>query len=103
MTLYALKTGYRHVDSAHMYGNEAECAEALLESGIPRSELFFTTKIPPQAMSSEGAKESIEKSLEKCKGLGYLDLVLLHAPCKPDVPSYPNRLHPPLWQSLTNP
>lgn len=82
MTLHALKNGYRHVDSAHAYGNEAECSKALLESGIPRTELFFTTKVPPKAMSYEGAKKSVEESLEKCQGLGYLDLVLLHAPCK---------------------
>ncbi|KAI7978405.1 hypothetical protein EIK77_001177, partial [Talaromyces pinophilus] len=76
----ALQVGYRHVDSAALYRNEAGCADAILKSGIPREEIFFTSKVAPPSMSYEGAKESIRKSLEEIGQLKYIDLVLLHAP-----------------------
>lgn len=77
----ALKAGYRHIDSAAFYRNERACAEGIVKSGIPREEIFFTTKVPPQAISYEGAKDSLKKSLgEVGQQLKYIDLVLLHAP-----------------------
>ncbi|EEA22181.1 hypothetical protein TMatcc_008385 [Talaromyces marneffei ATCC 18224] len=76
----ALKAGYRHIDSAAFYQNEAACADGIIKSGIPREEVFFTTKVPPQAISYEGAKESVKRSLGKAGQLKYIDLVLLHAP-----------------------
>jgi diketogulonate reductase-like aldo/keto reductase len=76
----AIKAGYRHVDSAAVYRNEAGSAEGLLKSGVPREQLFFTSKIPPRSMSYAGAKQSIAESLEKVHGLGYIDLMLLHSP-----------------------
>lgn len=63
-----------------MYRNEAGCAEAIAKSGIPREEIFYTTKVPAQSISYEGAKEELRKSLAEAAQLKYIDLVLLHAP-----------------------
>ncbi|KAI5819899.1 NADP-dependent oxidoreductase domain-containing protein [Pyronema omphalodes] len=77
--LTALKHGYRAIDTAQYYENEAQVGEAVRESGIPREEIFITTKI----MTPEG---SVEKSYQKCLksveeiGLGYVDLFLIHTP-----------------------
>ncbi|KZF24501.1 Aldo/keto reductase [Xylona heveae TC161] len=79
VTSYALKLGYRHVDSAVAYRNEEPSAAALKKSGIPRNELFFTSKVPPKQISYEGAKDAIKGTFERT-GLEYIDLYLLHAP-----------------------
>lgn len=76
---YALKVGYRHVDSAVAYRNETPVADGMKKSGIPREDLFFTTKIPPKSMNYETAKVHIENSL-KATGFDYIDLYLLHSP-----------------------
>ncbi|KAI4688181.1 uncharacterized protein J4E84_005110 [Alternaria hordeiaustralica] len=76
---HALKVGYRHVDSAVAYRNEQPSAEGMKKSGIPREELFFTTKIPPKDMSYENSKQHIENTL-KITGFDYVDLYLLHSP-----------------------
>ncbi|EED16102.1 aldo-keto reductase (AKR), putative [Talaromyces stipitatus ATCC 10500] len=76
----AIKAGYRHIDSAAFYQNEAACADGMLKSGIPREEVFFTTKVPPNSISYEAAKREIGKSLREVSQLKYIDLVLLHAP-----------------------
>ncbi|KIJ23623.1 hypothetical protein M422DRAFT_77224 [Sphaerobolus stellatus SS14] len=77
--LAALKHGYRHIDSARIYRNEAVVGEAVKESGIPRSEIFITTKI----LSSDGGYEStiaaVDQSLDKFK-FEYIDLYLIHEP-----------------------
>ncbi|KAI0103813.1 2,5-diketo-D-gluconic acid reductase A [Nemania sp. FL0031] len=79
--LEAFKVGYRHIDSAAAYRNEAGVGDALRASGLSRSDVFFTSKIPPPAVKGgyEGTKAQIEKSL-KAAGVEYFDLVLLHAP-----------------------
>ncbi|KAF2996254.1 hypothetical protein E8E13_004142 [Curvularia kusanoi] len=76
---HALKTGYRHVDSAVAYRNEQPSAEGMKNSGIAREELFFTTKIPPKDMSYENSKRHIDNTL-KITGFDYVDLYLLHSP-----------------------
>jgi diketogulonate reductase-like aldo/keto reductase len=76
---HALQSGYRHVDSAVAYRNEAPSAEGMKKSGIPRDQLFFTTKIPPKSMSYETAKQHIANSLKET-GFDYVDLYLLHSP-----------------------
>ena len=76
---HALKVGYRHVDSAVAYKNEAPSAQGMKQSGIPRAELFFTTKIPPKEMSYDTAKKHIENTLQ-ITGFDYVDLYLLHSP-----------------------
>ncbi|KAB2101734.1 hypothetical protein AG0111_0g9880 [Alternaria gaisen] len=76
---HAIKVGYRHVDSAVAYRNEQPSAEGMTKSGIPREELFFTTKIPPKDMSYENSKQHIDNTL-KITGFDYVDLYLLHSP-----------------------
>lgn len=76
---HALKTGYRHVDSAVAYRNEQPSAEGMKKSGIAREDLFFTTKIPPKDMNYENSKQHIENTL-KITGFEYVDLYLLHSP-----------------------
>lgn len=73
----ALRVGYRHIDTARAYGNEASVARAIADSGIPSEEIFVTTKIPAQLKTYDEAVESIRLSLER---LGRIDLLLIHAP-----------------------
>ena len=76
---HALRTGYRHIDSARAYRNEQPCADAIRTSGLKREEIFFTSKVPPRSMGYEEAKKSIESTFAQTK-LDYVDLYLLHAP-----------------------
>lgn len=78
-TLTALEAGYRLVDTAQGYLNEAAVGEAVRESGVPREEVFITTKLWLQDFSYEGAIRATERSLEKL-GLETIDLMLLHQP-----------------------
>ncbi|EAW09954.1 aldo/keto reductase family protein [Aspergillus clavatus NRRL 1] len=78
-TLEALKTGYRHIDSAIMYRNEKACSRAIQNSGLARSDIFFTTKIPPGSMGYERTRRAIDSSLREA-GTEYFDLILIHAP-----------------------
>ncbi|KAI1975693.1 hypothetical protein LOZ51_001640 [Ophidiomyces ophidiicola] len=79
VALKALETGYRHIDSAKAYRNEAECAEAIKKSGLKREDIFFTTKVPWRSLGYDKTKESIDQSLKDAK-VDYYDLILLHAP-----------------------
>lgn len=79
MTIHAIKSGYRHVDSATVYRNEEPAAKGMLGGGIPREQLFFTSKVPPKEVNYKDAKKCVDESLKKT-GLGYIDLYLLHAP-----------------------
>lgn len=76
---WALKHGYRHIDTAMAYGNEASVGRAIKDSGIPREEIFVTTKLPAQFKGYEIAHECFHKSLTAL-GLDYIDLYLIHAP-----------------------
>lgn len=67
------------VDSAASYRNEAPCGKAIRESGIPRADIFFTSKVPTRKLSYEKAKAQVETTLRET-GLGYIDLMLIHAP-----------------------
>jgi diketogulonate reductase-like aldo/keto reductase len=79
----ALEIGYRHIDTAQMYGNEAEVGAAIAASGIARDELFVTTKIWPDRFRRGVFERSVEESVQR---LGLRpDLLLLHWP-NPDVP-----------------
>ncbi|KAI0034718.1 Aldo/keto reductase [Vararia minispora EC-137] len=71
----ALKHGYRHIDSAQMYKNEAEVGRAVRDSGVPREEVFITSKI----QAGYDPAETIQQSLSKVN-LGYIDLYLIHSP-----------------------
>ena len=73
VTLHALKSGYRHIDSARAYRNEQPCADAMRASGLKRSDIFFTSKVPPKSMGYDAAKKSMESSFSQT-GLDYIDL-----------------------------
>lgn len=75
----AIKVGYRHIDTAAIYGNEEAVGKAIAESGISRDELFVTTKLWNDAHSYEKAQEALDASLERL-GLEYVDLYLIHWP-----------------------
>ncbi len=75
----ALAAGYRHIDTARAYGNESSVAEAIRDSGIPREEIYLTTKLPAEVKDYEGAKASFEKTMDAL-GVDYVDLYLIHAP-----------------------
>ena len=77
--LNAIKIGYRGIDTAQSYFNESEVGDAIKECGIPREELFITTKIWIDNYGYEKCKKSVEESLKKL-GTDYIDLVLLHQP-----------------------
>ena len=77
--LDAIASGYRLIDTAAAYMNEESVGAAVKKSGVPRSELFITTKLWVQDSSYEGAKKAIETSLEKLD-MDYIDLYLLHQP-----------------------
>lgn len=77
--LDALKAGYRLIDTAAAYMNEEAVGEAIRESGIPREELFITTKVWVQDHGYENTKKAFAVSLEKL-GVDYLDLYLIHQP-----------------------
>ncbi len=86
----ALEAGYRHIDTAEAYGNEAGVGAAIRDSGIPREEIFVTTKLwPGNAAWGQTPKDaaatiaSLEASLERM-GLDNVDLYLIHAPYAPD-------------------
>ncbi|KAF8973081.1 NADP-dependent oxidoreductase domain-containing protein [Flammula alnicola] len=78
-TLEAFKIGYRHVDSAQFYRNEAQVGEAVRKSGLKRSEVFITTKIMSSNHGYESTKRGIAESLAKMK-FDYIDLFLIHDP-----------------------
>ena len=84
--LRALEVGYRHIDTATAYGNEEQVGQAVAESGVPREEIFVTTKLPPGRAGHE--RETLRDSLDAL-GLGYVDLWLIHWPpsglARPDV------------------
>lgn len=75
----AIQTGYRLIDTAASYGNEEAVGKAIKNSGVPREDLFITTKLWIQSNGYEGTKKAFEASLSQL-GLGYLDLYLMHQP-----------------------
>lgn len=77
--LDALKVGYRHIDTAQSYFNEEEVGAAIEKSGIPRSEIFLTTKVWVEHYGYEETKKSVYESMRKLK-TNYIDLMLLHQP-----------------------
>jgi methylglyoxal/glyoxal reductase len=75
----ALKFGYRHIDTARIYGNEADVGAAVRASGIPREQIFVTTKLWNEDQGYERALRAFDASLKRL-GLEYVDLYLLHWP-----------------------
>jgi methylglyoxal/glyoxal reductase len=74
---FALEEGYRSIDTASVYGNEKGVGQAIRESGIPREEVFLTTKVWNNEQGYESTLEAFQRSLEKL-GLDYVDLYLIH-------------------------
>jgi len=81
---HALKIGYRHIDTAQIYANEAEVGRAIAESGVAREDIFLTTKVWMSRMAPGELEQSARESLEKL-GVDQVDLLLLH---------WPNTKHP---------
>jgi len=88
---YALKIGYRHIDTARIYNNESDVGTALRKSGIKREDVFITTKLWNSDHGYESALRACDQSLKRL-GLKYLDLYLIHWP----VPEIRNES----WQAL---
>ena len=85
--LDAIATGYRLIDTAAAYMNEEAVGKAIAKCGVPREELFITTKLWVQDASYEGAKAAIETSMKKL-GLDYIDLYLIHQPMGDYIGAY---------------
>ena len=79
VVLAALKAGYRHIDTAQMYGNEAGVGAAIRAAGIPRDEIYVTTKLNNDMHGYDTARWAVEGSLQRLK-LSYVDLFLIHWP-----------------------
>jgi len=79
MVSEALKLGYRHIDTASMYGNEEAVGEGMRASGIARDQVFLTTKVWQDDLRAKDFQRSVETSLKKLK-LPFVDLVLIHWP-----------------------
>ena len=75
----ALEAGYRLIDTASAYGNEAAVGRAIASSGIPREELFITTKLATADQGFQASQDALRASVERL-GLGYVDLYLIHWP-----------------------
>lgn len=75
----AVKLGYRHIDTAQGYENETGVGEGIRECGVPREELFITTKVMADHKDYASAAASVDESLKKL-GVSYIDLILIHSP-----------------------
>ncbi len=78
-TLSALELGYRHIDTAEMYRNEAEVGRAMSDSGLDRSDIFLTTKVSPSQITHKGVLDAADSSLQRL-GIDTIDLYLVHWP-----------------------
>lgn len=78
-TLFALKNGYRHIDTARAYGNEASVGRAIRDSGLKREDIFLTTKLPAEIKNAADVLPTFERTMEAL-ALDYVDLYLIHAP-----------------------
>ncbi|WP_421228812.1 2,5-didehydrogluconate reductase DkgB [Aeromonas enteropelogenes] len=81
--LQGLELGYRHIDTAQIYANEAEVGQLMAESGVPRQDIYLTTKVWTSEFGQAKVIPSLEMSLEKL-GTDYLDLALIHWPSPRD-------------------
>ena len=95
----ALEAGYRHIDTAAIYGNEAEIGEALADSKIPRKDLYITTKIWNSNRSTLGVKTSVEQSLKKLQ-TNYLDLLLIHWPANEKQFANWKEINAETWEAM---
>jgi 2,5-diketo-D-gluconate reductase B len=89
--LTAFEVGFRHIDTAQMYGNEAATGEAVQRSGLKRDEVFIVTKVMPENIGRERFMDSVRKSLEDLK-VDRADLLLIHWPPRDDLDGAVDRL-----------
>src|SRR3954452_18919651 len=82
--LTAIEVGYRHIDTAQSYGSEAVVGKAARRSGVPRADLFITTKVADTRLDKSQFMDSVERSIETI-GLGPVDLLLIHWPSQNDA------------------
>lgn len=95
----ALAAGYRHFDTASFYGTEQALGDALKAAGVPREELFLTSKLWKDEMGYENAFAAFERSLQKL-GTDYLDLYLIHWPRTDDLTAEWRQLDRDTWRAL---
>lgn len=101
----AVKIGYRHIDTAQAYGNERGVGEGIRTCGVPREEIFVTSKVAAEHKSYDSAARSIDETLAKI-GLGYVDMMIIHSP-QPwrEVNQSENRYYEEnreVWKALEN-
>lgn len=102
---FALKNGYRHIDTALAYGNEVGVGNAVRKSGLERESIFVTTKIPAEVKTYEEAKVSIQQSLQNLN-VEYVDLLLIHAPkpwsemFKPEIAKTYHEENLQVWKAM---
>lgn len=97
--LCALRSGWRHIDTAAFYRNEAEVGEAVRESGIARSEIFVTTKLWNADRGYDSALRAFDRSQEAL-GLDYVDLYLIHWPASPFFRDDWKKINADSWRAL---
>ena len=95
----ALSAGYRHFDTASFYGTEQALGDALKAAGVPRGELFLTSKLWKDEMGYENALAAFERSLQRL-GTDYLDLYLIHWPRTDDLSAEWRQLDRDTWRTL---
>ncbi|MCC4597046.1 2,5-didehydrogluconate reductase DkgB [Xanthomonas campestris pv. phormiicola] len=88
----ALELGYRAIDTAQIYGNEAEVGQAIAASGVPRADLFVTTKVWTDNLAADTLLPSLRQSLDKLRS-DHVDLTLVHWPSPRDAVSMAESLH----------
>jgi 2,5-diketo-D-gluconate reductase A len=91
----ALEAGYRHIDTAEMYGNEKEVGEAIAKSGLDRTDVFVTSKLSNDAHEPEDARRAFDRTLDAL-GFDYIDLFLIHWP----LPTRYDGDYVSTWQTL---
>ena len=96
----AIKAGYRHIDTATAYKNEPSVGKAVLESGVPREEMFVTSKVWNSKRGYDKTMQAFEKTLSFL-GLDYLDLYLIHWPASPSQYENWDDINLSTWKALT--
>ena len=95
----ALEAGYRHIDTAQGYGNEASVGRAVKASGIPREEIYLTTKLTNQIRGYQETKAAIDRSLQLL-GSDYMDLFLLHWPVPASFKNNWQQMNADSWRAM---